>query len=471
MCNQDALNGQCTNDLKEAKAFAKASEDALTRNKKGTLTPIDFSFSPAFFANTALDTAKPKPKSSATKPLWQYGRNTKQAFEDYTKALEQNDPIAWLELGKMYLQGVFVAPNPHKALEHFKKAAELGSEQAKVGQNLINENFEEEGIKMPSKPVAFSTDLVANGEGRAGLDFAFEECEVEFYEEIIDTLKKQAESGDAQASAWLGLYMINAGSLEESPYWYLEESYEHDDRLRLYSNRAYDAMQKAIKGGYIQAYYFLGGEELLYEDRSKILNENEALLGLYGFYDSMDSVCSSDQGNSCEDEYVEGLVPEDWRIWYEEEERTKFYNSKIKESLQKGLEFWDCLCAAAWVKIQQQEIERQSKEGKDIEPSALLAKRCEWIALLKPFWQEQRHHRVLSKLLELLEAQIAFCEESKGFDSSLKQKDIVKADLETFGYYKQCLKERKDYHKLLGGQESAQQLSQYYKNYNKCLLF
>ncbi|CCF81554.1 hypothetical protein HBZS_120050 [Helicobacter bizzozeronii CCUG 35545] len=129
------------------------------------------------------------------------------------------------------------------------------------------------------------------------------------------------------------------------------------------------------------------------------------------------------------------------------------------------------MCAVAWVKIQQQEIERQSKEGKDIEPSALLAKRCEWIALLKPFWQEQRHHRVLSKLLELLEAQIAFCEESKSFDSSLKQKDIVKADLETFGYYKQCLKERKDYHKLLGGQESARQLSQYYKNYNKCLLF
>ncbi|BDR27984.1 hypothetical protein [Helicobacter suis] len=32
--------------------------------------------------------------------MWQYGRNTKQAFKDYMEAKDKNNSSAWIELGR-----------------------------------------------------------------------------------------------------------------------------------------------------------------------------------------------------------------------------------------------------------------------------------------------------------------------------------------------------------------------------------
>ncbi|GLH58725.1 tetratricopeptide repeat protein [Helicobacter ailurogastricus] len=66
------------------------------------------------------------------KPLWQYGANTLQAFKDYMKAKDLGNAQAWLELGKMAMEGVVLYPDHNVAIRCFSKAVELCSVEALV---------------------------------------------------------------------------------------------------------------------------------------------------------------------------------------------------------------------------------------------------------------------------------------------------------------------------------------------------
>ncbi|WP_199767470.1 sel1 repeat family protein [Helicobacter bizzozeronii] len=97
----------------------------------------------SWFANTPPNPSQETPKTSQTestpgdntpqvKPLWKYGSNTLQAFQDYMKAKDLGSAGAWLELGKMAVEGIVLYPDNHVAMRCFEKAIELGSVQAMV---------------------------------------------------------------------------------------------------------------------------------------------------------------------------------------------------------------------------------------------------------------------------------------------------------------------------------------------------
>lgn len=499
------LSAQYTNDFKEAKAFVKVFGDALIANDQGQLTPIEFGFSKSFFENTDLPEPK-KEQGPKVKPLWQYGKNTKQAFKDYMEAKDQGSASAWLELGKMSLQGIVVEPDPIGAMICFEKASQLGSLQAEVGKAVASEYAEQdykpdyndpikgtdfneknpsifnmkeplEGIYWDDLYGGLSPWMAYQGEGRGMWGKNTDDLDQEGFENVMGVLEAQAHHGDIPVRAWWGLFHISAGFMGDAgERWDLEKGNDtvRKNLVRMHANMAYKNIQMAIEKGYVDGYYFLGGEKFLTDE----WRYSEDICGLLGFWqalrgvrkeqilDVLDSDEFEGEYYGDEEDYIEGLAPED-----PEDAGTEFYNEKIKESLKKGVEAGSALCAIALVAFEQEEIKHLKEEGEGLEACALFDKRHAWIELLKPIWEEQRYYRAYLKLLELWEAQIAFCER-EGFDFKNKLKeDIKEEELEAFKRYRQYIKDRPISH--AHKEEMMHSLREYY-DYNsghECLLF
>ncbi|WP_199764166.1 SEL1-like repeat protein [Helicobacter felis] len=95
------------------------------------------------------------------KPLWKYGSNTLQAFQDYMKAKDLRSAGAWLELGKMSAQGIVLYPDNNVAMRCFEKAIELGSVQAMVELGkLYMENGDTQVLEYGSGEAISGQDVV-----------------------------------------------------------------------------------------------------------------------------------------------------------------------------------------------------------------------------------------------------------------------------------------------------------------------
>ncbi|GMB92128.1 tetratricopeptide repeat protein [Helicobacter ailurogastricus] len=224
------------------------------------------------------------------KPLWKYGTNTLQAFKDYMQAKDLGSASAWLELGKMAVEGIVLYPDNNTAMRCFEKAIELGSVQALVelgkvymengdtqvteygsgevisGQEVINalnplkDDLESEDYltifkhcqvfkgrtltNCQEKAKELFEKAVGLGEGRGyfelGQMFQYEDKDraKEYYKQAMRLLKPQAEKGDGEAYALWGV------ALKEVVGYDKEE-----EVIQLY--------QKAIDLGYADGYSYL----------------------------------------------------------------------------------------------------------------------------------------------------------------------------------------------------------------------
>ncbi|WP_104751358.1 tetratricopeptide repeat protein [Helicobacter salomonis] len=256
---------------------------------------------------------KPAPQTAPSnapevKPLWKYGPNTLQAFQDYMKAKDLGSAGAWLELGKMSAQGIVLYPDNNVAMRCFEKAIELGSVGALVelgklyiengdtqileygsgeiinGQDVINalrplnDDVESEdyleilkacqvfrdkstsGCYQKAKELFEKAVSLGEGRGYLGLDNWYwkthyvkgdekksQECREkseEYGQKAIELLKAQAKKGDIEAYALWG--------------YALEEMFGGVNQGDAQSKEIMDLYQKAIDSSYADGYKFLG---------------------------------------------------------------------------------------------------------------------------------------------------------------------------------------------------------------------
>uniref|UniRef100_UPI0018F81D52 tetratricopeptide repeat protein n=1 Tax=Helicobacter bizzozeronii TaxID=56877 RepID=UPI0018F81D52 len=278
----------------------------------------------SWFKNTPPNPSQETPKTSQTestpgdntpqvKPLWKYGSNTLQAFQDYMKAKDLGSAGAWLELGKMAVEGIVLYPDNHVAMRCFEKAIELGSVGAMVELGkLYMENGDTQVLEYNSGEVlegaavekglancddeidsdvdsyeeflehchVFANKKVQNcqqkakelfekagelGEGRAYRhlgelyrdynDFG-ETSEgskaksYEYYKKAVELLKRQAKQGDIEAHAEMGQAFVNRLWLAEKD----DPDYQDENLVE----KAIEAFQKAIDLDCYMGCYYLG---------------------------------------------------------------------------------------------------------------------------------------------------------------------------------------------------------------------
>ncbi len=250
------------------------------------------------------------------KPLWKYGSNTLQAFQDYMKAKDLGSAGAWLELGKMSAQGIVLYPDNNVAMRCFEKAIELGSVGALValgklynawsdddsqilsygcgeplsGQEITNaiqplndDVSSEDYLKIFKHCKVFQDESISNckqkaielfekaaslGEGRGCFElaelylFGDREKRTKYYQQAIELLKSQAEKGDGEAYVLMGRVLLMSRGDEV-----------RDEVERLY--------QKAIDLGCADGYGFLAAMYNLsdHQDRKFHYSKQGAKLG------------------------------------------------------------------------------------------------------------------------------------------------------------------------------------------------
>ncbi|WP_104753118.1 tetratricopeptide repeat protein, partial [Helicobacter salomonis] len=286
---------------------------------------------------------KPAPQTAPSnapevKPLWKYGPNTLQAFQDYMKAKDLGSAGAWLELGKMSAQGIVLYPDNNVAMRCFEKAIELGSVGALVelgklyiengdtqileygsgeiinGQDVINalrplnDDVESEDYLEILKACQVFRDkstsgcyqkakelfekAVSLGEGRGywvlsnwySWQGADQNKSKEYGQKAFDLLKLQAEQGDIEACALMADVLVNAVSYSN-----------RDGAFRL---QIQSYCQKAINSGYADAYALLGTygydnleweRELSFYRQGAKLGSGRCALNLAGNYKYVDT--------------------------------------------------------------------------------------------------------------------------------------------------------------------------------------
>ncbi|WP_163534719.1 hypothetical protein [Helicobacter suis] len=452
------LSTQYQADLKEAKAFELAIKEAEAEDFK-QIKPV--TLMPNFAKNVDFiaPEQKAKKEEQKVKPLWQYGRNTKQAFKDYMEAKDKDNSSAWIELGKMSLLGVVVPPDPAGAAECFVKAQKLGNPQGDYGMSLYDAvdwrwhrcGLKKEGFSLNYETPLKSTELkedqwlifpinkpanenprgyegsaddywVGGEEEHRGrwLIYPDEWSEAD-YEEVIEDIKKAIEKnqeGDLQA--WYGLLRISAGLGKEQL-----------EKVNGVENIGHDDVNELL-GLYHACHYIKardGGEELYKNLAHDAANEGYSSLEkaiangfidgywflgtngfvqdwLVGFYRALELVRAKTIEHYGRDDYYYVEIY-DGEIEYEkdivpeasDDLGEEFYEEKRKQALLKGAEAGSAMCAAEayeWI-------------GEELEGE--FAQRNAQIAFLTPFFEEQRSFRVLDKLLEVLKEQIDSYEE------------------------------------------------------------
>ncbi len=410
-----------------------------------------------------------KPKS-VLKPLWEYGKDTKQAFKDYMEAKEKGDAKAWLWLGVMCLQGVVVPPDYYAATACFDKADILGEHLGLYGGylasclNVCNSAYMEcymerffedqeldyeDSLKLAQTQggleCIFSlsdfTDIRQHGFGwstdfRDGVEWVydsawvFEEGQMRgrwfgCYEDGEDTweqdelahiLEAMHDQGrdDKSMYAWEGFLRMAMG-VYDSDTWGLGyvKHYEQVAQLHWEANKSYRNIQEAIRAGFVDGYYLLGAK---------------SIHNLYGFYESLRllraEVGDDDGMDDRECEYLAELIPEN-----HEDDGKEFYAQKRQESLEAGAKAGSVLCA---IELTRKLLGQENGANFD---------KCqELLELLTPFWEEQRHYGALAMLLKLLKVQIPQCKDKQAKELQSRL-DAYLAHLKNIGYNPSVLEE------------------------------
>ncbi|WP_120948429.1 tetratricopeptide repeat protein [Helicobacter mehlei] len=255
----------------------------------------------------------PSDNTPQVKPLWKYGPNTLQAFQDYMKAKDLGSAGAWLELGKMAVEGIVLYPDNHVAMRCFEKAIELGSVGAMVELGkLYMENGDTqvleygsgevlEGVAVEKGLINCDDEIDADVDSYAGFlehchvfaDKKMQNCQqkakelfekagelgegrayrhlgelyrqyndfgetsegskaksYEYYKKAVELLKRQAKQGDIEAHAEIGQAFVNRLWLAEKG----DPDYQDENLVE----KAIEAFQKAIDLDCHQACSYLG---------------------------------------------------------------------------------------------------------------------------------------------------------------------------------------------------------------------
>ncbi|WP_163555418.1 tetratricopeptide repeat protein [Helicobacter suis] len=263
------LSTQYQADLKEAKAFELAIKEAEAEDFK-QIKPVTFMPNFAKNADFIAPKQKAKKEEKKVKPLWQYGRNTKQAFKDYMEAKDKNNSSAWIELGKMSLLGVVVPPDPVGAAVCFKKAQELGNLQSYYGASLSCVVLEKLGYDSPNCLVIEKEGFNPNYETPLkSTELKEDQCLIFPINKPADGTIMGEEIEDDDVGDALNNWMPpNSNELEESVFEQGECRgmwYQYGNRIRAFWNKTnyeevIEAIEKAIKKSQesdMQAWYGL----------------------------------------------------------------------------------------------------------------------------------------------------------------------------------------------------------------------
>ncbi|WP_104639919.1 tetratricopeptide repeat protein, partial [Helicobacter bizzozeronii] len=221
----------------------------------------------SWFKNTPPNPSQETPKTSQTestpgdntpqvKPLWKYGSNTLQAFQDYMKAKDLGSAGAWLELGKMAVEGIVLYPDNHVAMRCFEKAIELGSVGAMVELGkLYMENGDTQILEYGSGEVISGQEVVN------ALKPLNDDVESEDYLEILkacQVFKDKSVFGCEQKAKELFEKAVSLG--EGRGYFALGEmfQYEDEDRAKEYYNQAIRLLKPQAERGDGEACALMG---------------------------------------------------------------------------------------------------------------------------------------------------------------------------------------------------------------------
>ncbi|MBP5623071.1 MAG: sel1 repeat family protein [Thermoguttaceae bacterium] len=147
-----------------------------------------------------------------------------QAFKLFQLAAEKGNATAMCKLGQFAAAGVFEPPNPDKALEYFKKAADLGDRAAMVdiGSLYYEQEKYKEGVEWYGKAAKL-------GDAKASYNIGlyFEQI-VKDYPKAAGWYRRSAEGGIAEAATNIAyLYAKGLGcskNLAEALEWYAKGS-------------------------------------------------------------------------------------------------------------------------------------------------------------------------------------------------------------------------------------------------------
>ncbi|WP_104759886.1 tetratricopeptide repeat protein, partial [Helicobacter bizzozeronii] len=260
--------------LENANRLAKSLEDlemlleALQANHQDW-----FANTPSSQTSPAQESApKPAPQTTSSnapevKPLWKYGSNTLQAFQDYMKAKDLGSAGAWLELGKMAVEGIVLYPDNHVAMRCFQKAIELGSVGAMVELGKIYmENGDTQVVEYNSGEVL---EGVAVEKGLANCNDEID-SDVDSYEEFLERchvfankkvqnchqkakelFEKAGELGEGRAYRHLGELYRQYNDFGETSEGSKAKSYE-------YYKKAVELLKRQAKQGDIEAHAEMG---------------------------------------------------------------------------------------------------------------------------------------------------------------------------------------------------------------------
>ncbi|WP_158652357.1 tetratricopeptide repeat protein [Helicobacter felis] len=254
--------------------------------------------------NSTQETPKAQPQNTTStndntpqvKPLWKYGSNTLQAFQDYMKAKDLGSAGAWLELGKMSAEGIVLVPDNNVAMRCFEKAIELGSVQAMVELGkLYMENGDTQVVEYNSGELL---EGVAVEKGLANCDDEID-ADVDSYEEFLsychvfagkkvqncqqkakELFEKAGELGEGRAYRHLGELYRQYNNFGETSEGSKAKSYE-------YYKKAVELLKRQAKQGDIEAHaemgqafvnrlWLAGKEDPDYEDENLVEKAIEA---------------------------------------------------------------------------------------------------------------------------------------------------------------------------------------------------
>ncbi|WP_162982283.1 tetratricopeptide repeat protein, partial [Helicobacter labacensis] len=305
--------------------------------------------------NTAHTNTPPNDNTPQVKPLWKYGANTLQAFKDYMKAKDLGSAEAWLELGKMAVDGIVVCPDNNVAMRCFEKAIELGSVQAMVELGkLYMENGDTQVLEYNSGELL---EGVAVEKGLANCDDEID-ADVESYKEFLEhchvfadkkvknchqkakeLFEKAGELGEGRAYRHLGELYRQYNNFGETEEGSKAKSYE-------YYKKAVELLKRQAKQGDIEAHAEIGQAFvnrlwLAEEGDSDYQDENLVEKAIEAFQKAIDLDCHA----GC---YYLGRFHE--AIKHYDGHESEQESQKSIQAYKKGIQLGSGLCARqlAW---------------------------------------------------------------------------------------------------------------------------